>query len=100
MVLGFMHIKLYKMATFTVIPGNVFCNSAPFVIGVMINKGSLNINDVVFSDGVRFGVITAMETNRKRVTSVPEGSRVVIRIDSNFFAGEEYRITENEIFTT
>ncbi|MDD3159938.1 MAG: translation initiation factor IF-2 [Candidatus ainarchaeum sp.] len=80
---------------FEVLPGKLFRNNKPAIVGVRINEGKLKVGwNVMNKSGEIVGKVTGIQNNGKELKEVTKGEEVAISIDEgnigkNLFSGDK-----------
>lgn len=74
--------KLVRAAIFKVLPGYVFRQSHPAVVGIEVQEGTLKAGvGLINSDGDTIGVLKQLQEDNETVTSAGKGTRCAASID-------------------
>lgn len=87
--------SLTRPAKFTILPGYVFRQSKPAVVGVEVTSGILKPDvNLMKGDGMRLGTLKQVQQEGKTVASVERGKRCAVAIDGPTVGRQ---INENDV---
>ena len=85
---------LTKVVKIQILPGYIFRQSNPAIVGVLVDKGTLTTTTQLMKEGNIVGRIKAIQKEKENVSSAEEGSKVAVSIE-NAVVGRN--IEENDI---
>ncbi len=85
---------LTKVVKIQILPGYIFRQSNPAIVGVLVDKGVLKSNIPLMKEGKIVGRVKGIQKDKENVSEVEEGSKVAVSIE-NAVVGRS--IEENDI---
>ena len=89
--------KLPTPVRIRILPGFVFRQSNPAIVGCIVERGELVSGISLLSKTKRIGTVKAIQQDKERVASAVEGSRVAVSIEGAVVGRS---IEENDVLTT
>ncbi len=86
--------ELTRVVKIQILPGYVFRQSNPAIVGVLVDKGTLTTNIQLMKEGNIVGRVKSIQKEKENVSEVEEGSKVAVSIE-NAVVGRN--IEENDV---
>ncbi len=86
--------ELTRVVKIQILPGYIFRQSNPAIVGVLVDKGTLTTNIQLMKEGNIVGRVKGIQKEKESVSEVEEGSKVAVSIE-NAVVGRN--IEENDV---